>query len=71
MSFHEKWRPDCEFCAKANSMHADGDERGAIEYIGEHEQCVLCGILVGPKHYARYQDTQGRCFTCRNMEMPV
>ncbi len=68
MKFRERWLPACEFCSKANSFWQEAQFEQAEQVIGEHEQCVLCGILVGPEHYSVYLE-QGRCNTCQPREV--
>ena len=59
-SFH----PACPHCLEGRRLGATSDKDASTRYMASHQRCVACRILIGPSHYNKDVDNEGRCSAC-------
>ncbi len=59
-SFH----PACPQCREAHRLGATTDKDASARYMASHQRCSACRILIGPSHYNKDMDDEGRCSAC-------
>lgn len=59
-SFH----PTCPQCREARRLGAATDKDASARYMASHQRCLACRILIGPSHYNKDVDNEGRCSAC-------
>ena len=59
-SFH----PGCAHCLEGRRLEATNDKDAAAIYMANHPRCAACRILIGPSHYNKDVDGEGRCSAC-------
>jgi len=59
-SFH----PSCPHCLEARRLGTTNDKDAPARYMVSHKRCSACRILIGPSHYNKDVDDEGRCSAC-------
>lgn len=59
-SFH----PTCAHCLEARRLGATKDKDASARHMAGHQRCSACRILIGPSHYNKDVDDEGRCSAC-------
>ena len=59
-SFH----PACSRCLEGRRLDATRDKDASARYMANHKRCAACRILIGPSHYNKDVDDEGRCSAC-------
>ena len=59
-SFH----PACPHCQEGRRLVANSDKDASVRYMANHRRCAACRILIGPSHYNKDVDDEGRCSAC-------
>ncbi len=59
-SFH----PACPQCREAHRLGATTDKDASARHMASHQRCSACRILIGPSHYNKEVDDEGRCSAC-------
>ncbi len=59
-SFHTA----CPHCLEGRRLDATRDKDASARYMANHKRCAACRILIGPSHYNKDVDGEGRCSAC-------